>query len=70
MPTAATTGLAASGHTAFDSTTPPKASSLPADLVNQLLVDLSGDVEQLKKQNGDSFDLQGLLEYQRVANYL
>lgn len=70
MVSAPTTGLAASGHTNFDSTTPPKASALPADLVGQLLVDLKGDITELKSENGKTFDLEGLLEYQRVANYL
>ncbi|WVR07520.1 hypothetical protein IAU60_004562 [Kwoniella sp. DSM 27419] len=64
----ATTGLASSATGKFDSVTPPKASSLPEDLVRQLLVNLDQDVSQLKDDK--SFDLEGLLAYQRVANYL
>ncbi|KAK8854752.1 hypothetical protein IAR55_003491 [Kwoniella newhampshirensis] len=64
----ATTGLASSQAGKFDSVTAPKASSLPAELVNQLLVNLDDKIDQLKK--GDSLDLEGLLAYQRVANYL
>jgi hypothetical protein len=64
----ATTGLAASAGTKFDATTPPKDSLLPPDLAKQLLVDLSGDVEALKSNK--EFDLEGLMWFQRAANYL
>ncbi|KAK6910444.1 hypothetical protein I203_104476 [Kwoniella mangroviensis CBS 8507] len=64
----ATTGLASSATGKFDSVTPPKASSLPEDLVKQLLVNLDDDIKQLKDDK--SFDLEGLLAYQRTANYL
>lgn len=63
----ATTGLASSAATKFDAVTPPKPSSLPADLVNQLLVNLDSEIAQLKESD---FDLEGLLDFQRVANYL
>lgn len=66
--TMATTGLAASAATKFDAVTPPKPSSLPADLVNQLLVNLDEDIKALKSKK--EFDLEGLMEFQRVANYL
>lgn len=64
----ATTGLAASKGSSFDATTPPKDSLLPADLAKQLLVDLSDDIEALKANK--DFDLEGLLFFQHVANYL
>ncbi|OCF37972.1 phosphoketolase [Kwoniella heveanensis CBS 569] len=64
----ATTGLASSSTGRFDSVAPPKASSLPEDLVRQLLVNLDDKIASLKDDK--SFDLEGLLVYQRVANYL
>lgn len=45
----ATTGLAASGHTKYDATTPPKASSLPQEVVGKLLVNLDKEIEQARK---------------------
>lgn len=67
--TMATTGLASSATTKFDAVTPPKPSSLPADLVGQLLVNLDKEIEQLKSDRS-KLDLEGLLDFQRVANYL
>lgn len=64
----ATTGLASSSTGKFDSVAPPKASSLPEDLVRQLLVNLDDQIKRLK--NDKEFDLEGLLAYQRTANYL
>nr|XP_019011514.1 phosphoketolase [Kwoniella pini CBS 10737]OCF50295.1 phosphoketolase [Kwoniella pini CBS 10737] len=64
----ATTGLASSAAGKFDSVTPPKSSSLPEDLVRQLLVNLDDKISELKSDK--SLDLEGLLAYQRVANYL
>ncbi|WWC90666.1 uncharacterized protein L201_005602 [Kwoniella dendrophila CBS 6074] len=64
----ATTGLASSATGKFDSTTPPKASSLPEELVRQLLVNLDSQISEIKSDK--SFDLEGLLTYQRAANYL
>ena len=64
----ATTGLASSAATKFDATTPPKPSELPGDLVSKLLVNLDGQIETLK--NDKSFDLEGLMTYQRAANYM
>lgn len=65
----ATTGLASSAASKFDAVTPPKPSSLPEDLVKQLLVNLDKDIDQLKADQS-KFDLQGLVDFQRVANYL
>lgn len=65
----ATTGLASSAATKFDAVTPPKPSSLPKDLVNQLLVNLDDQITQLKSDKA-GFDLEGLLDFQRAANYL
>lgn len=62
----ATTGLAASAKGKYDAVTPPKPSSLPADVVNQLTVDLSREMEE----QGKDVDVEGLLAYQRVAHYL
>lgn len=64
----ATTGLAASSGSTFDATTPTKASSLSPDIAGKLLVNLDKNVTALK-ENKD-FDLEGLLTFQRVANYL
>ena len=64
----ATTGLASSAKTKFDATTPPKPSSLPAELVSQLLVNLDDRIASLKK--GGKLDIEGLLAFQHVANYL
>ncbi|WVR00042.1 hypothetical protein IAU59_007184 [Kwoniella sp. CBS 9459] len=64
----ATTGLASSSTGKFDSVAPPKASSLPEDLVRQLLINLDDKIASLKDDK--SFDLEGLLAYQRAANYL
>lgn len=65
----ATTGLASSAGTKFDATTPPKPSSLPADVVNNLLVNLDDRIKELK-DSGDKFDLEGLMAFQHVSNYL
>lgn len=64
----ATTGLAASAGTKFDATTPPKDSLLPPELAKQLLVDLSDEIKAL--QGNKDFDLEGLMWFQRAANYL
>lgn len=64
----ATTGLAASAATKFDAVTPPKPSSLPAELVTKLLVNLDDEIKALK--GNKEFDLEGLMTYQHVANYL
>ncbi|WRT68449.1 uncharacterized protein IL334_005425 [Kwoniella shivajii] len=64
----ATTGLASSSTGKFDSVTAPKASSLPDDIVRQLLVNLDDKIKNLK--NDKDFDLEGILAYQRAANYL
>nr|XP_018261529.1 phosphoketolase [Kwoniella dejecticola CBS 10117]OBR83687.1 phosphoketolase [Kwoniella dejecticola CBS 10117] len=64
----ATTGLASSATGKFDSVTPPKPSSLPEDLVRQLLINLDDKIASLKDER--SLDLEGLLAYQRTANYL
>jgi xylulose-5-phosphate/fructose-6-phosphate phosphoketolase len=65
----ATTGLASSSASKFDAITPPKPSSLPAGLVSQLLINLDSEIEALKSDKS-KFDLEGLLAFQRVANYL
>lgn len=64
----ATTGLAASAGTKFDATTPTKASSLPGDIVGKLLVNLDSEIKALKEDK--KFDIEGLLWFQHVANYL
>jgi xylulose-5-phosphate/fructose-6-phosphate phosphoketolase len=64
----ATTGLAASAATKFDAVTPPKPSSLPQELVTKLLVNLDDEIKAL--QGSDGFDLEGLMAFQEVANYL
>ena len=64
----ATTGLAASKGTKYDATTPPKPSSLPGDIVNQLLVNLDSEIASLKSDK--KVDLEGLIAFQHVANYL
>ena len=65
----ATTGLASSSATKFDAVTPPKPSSLPAELVGQLLVNLDDKIAALKGKQG-ALDIEGLLAYQHVCNYL
>lgn len=85
---AATTGLAASAGSAYDSTTAPIASSLDPQVVGQLMVRLDKEIKAGKavrpgRTRGSacradvtailhpqSVDLDGLMEYQRVANYL
>lgn len=62
----ATTGLADSASTKYDATTPPKASQLDPGVVGKLLVDLSADIDKIKK----SFDIDGVMDFQRAANYL
>jgi len=64
----ATTGLASSAASKFDATTPPKPSSLPADVVDKLLVNLDDRIIKLK--DGGKLDLEGLLTFQRATNYL
>jgi hypothetical protein len=64
----ATTGLAASKGSSFDATTPTKASSLSPDVAGKLLVNLDREVAALKESK--DFDLEGLMTFQRVANYL
>ena len=66
----ATTGLASAAHSNFDAVTPPKPSSLPGDLVKQLLVNLDDRIETLKSKKQDGLDVESLLAFQRVANYL
>lgn len=53
----------------LDAITPPKPSSLPFDIVKQLLINLDDKVEQLKSSK-EGLDMEGLLAFQRVANYL
>ncbi|KIR29109.1 phosphoketolase [Cryptococcus deuterogattii 99/473] len=53
----------------LDAITPPKPSSLPSDIVKQLLINLDDKVDQLKSSK-ESLDMEGLLAFQRVANYL
>nr|ODO02235.1 phosphoketolase [Cryptococcus depauperatus CBS 7855] len=56
--------------TILDAITPPKPSLLPADLLELLLVNLNDQVKELKEKKNNGLDLDGLLDYQRVANYL
>lgn len=53
----------------LDAITPPKPSSLPSDIVKQLLINLDDKVDQLKSSK-EGLDMEGLLAFQRVANYL
>jgi hypothetical protein len=61
----ATTGLAASAKGKYDAVTPPKPSSLPADVVNQLTVDLSREIEEQGKVRSVEvvFEEQDLMSY-------
>ncbi|KAF8685499.1 Phosphoketolase [Rhizoctonia solani] len=45
---------------------PPKSSSLPRDVLSKLQVDLKVDVEDARQK----YDIEGLLSFQRLANYL
>jgi xylulose-5-phosphate/fructose-6-phosphate phosphoketolase len=65
----ATTGLASSAASKFDAVTPPKPSSLPSDIVSKLLVNLDDQISQLKSGKS-KLDIEGLINFQRVANYL
>jgi hypothetical protein len=49
--------------TQFDGRTPPKSSSLPASVVDQLLVKLDLDAFKAKAE----LDLDGILAYQRAS---
>lgn len=62
----ATTGLADAAASKFDATTPPKPSLLPAG-VGKLLVNLDSQVSELK---GSDYDIEGVMDFQRAANYL
>ena len=53
----------------LDAITPPKPSSLPPDIVTQLLINLDDKIDQLKSSKG-GLDIEGLIAFQRVANYL
>lgn len=64
----ATTGLADSATSNFDATTPPKASQLDPSLLGKLLVDLDKEVEEIKSSS--DVDLEGIMTFQRAANYL
>lgn len=66
---AATTGLASSGKTAFDATTPTKASLLSPEVAGKLLVNLDDRIQSLRGDDS-KLDLEGLLAFQHVANYL
>ncbi|CAE6412548.1 unnamed protein product [Rhizoctonia solani] len=45
---------------------PPKPSSLPQDILDKLQVELKVDVEDARQK----YDIEGLLSFQRLANYL
>lgn len=64
-----TTGLASSGKTAFDATTPTKASLLSPEVAGKLLVDLDDRIKALRDDKS-SIDIEGLIAFQHVANYL
>lgn len=66
----ATTGLAASAASKFDATTPTKASLLSPEIAGKLLVNLDDRIQALKSQKEGGLDLEGLLAFQHVANYL
>jgi xylulose-5-phosphate/fructose-6-phosphate phosphoketolase len=66
----ATTGLASSATTAFDATTPTKASLLSPEIAGKLLVNLDDRIQTLREQKEGGLDLEGLLAFQHVANYL
>jgi len=66
----ATTGLASSATTKFDATTPTKASLLSPEIAGKLLVNLDDRIKTLRDQKEGGLDLEGLLAFQHVANYL
>ncbi|KAF8606930.1 phosphoketolase [Ceratobasidium sp. AG-I] len=45
---------------------PPKPSSLPTDILEKLKVELKVDVDEARQK----YDIEGLLDFQRLANYL
>ncbi|KAG8691586.1 hypothetical protein FRC09_011587, partial [Ceratobasidium sp. 395] len=45
---------------------PPKPSSLPAEILEQLKVNLPVDINEARQK----YDLEGILNFQRIANYL
>ncbi|CEL62480.1 hypothetical protein RSOLAG1IB_04836 [Rhizoctonia solani AG-1 IB] len=46
--------------------TPPKPSSLPRDILSKLQVELEVDIEDARQK----YDIEGLLSFQRLANYI
>ncbi|ODO06787.1 hypothetical protein I350_04146 [Cryptococcus amylolentus CBS 6273] len=54
----------------LDAVTPPKPSSLPHDIVASLLVNLDSQADQLRAKKQGGLDLEGLLYFQRAANYI
>lgn len=66
----ATTGLASSLASKYDAVTPPKPSSLPSDIVGKLLINLDDEIAALKSKKEGGLDIEGLLAYQHVTNYL
>ncbi|CAE6415216.1 unnamed protein product [Rhizoctonia solani] len=46
--------------------TPPQPSSLPRDILSKLQVELEVDVEDARQK----YDIEGLLSFQRLANYI
>lgn len=65
----ATTGLADAASSKFDAVTPPKDSQLDKSLVGQLLVNLDQQVQAVK-DGKEKIDLEGIMAFQRAANYL
>jgi hypothetical protein len=66
----ATTGLASSAASKFDATTPTKASLLNPDIAGKLLVNLDDRIQALRSQKEGGLDIEALLAFQHVANYL
>jgi xylulose-5-phosphate/fructose-6-phosphate phosphoketolase len=66
----ATTGLASSAASKFDANTPTKASLLSPEIAGQLLVNLDDRIQALRSEKDNGLDLEGLLAFQHVANYL
>jgi len=65
----ATTGLASSAASKFDANTPTKASLLNPDIAGKLLVNLDDRIQALRAKDS-GLDIEGLLAFQHVANYL
>ena len=64
-----TTGLASSHASKFDATTPTKPSLLSPEVAGKLLVNLDDRIQSLRNDKS-AIDIEGLVAFQHVANYL